>query len=289
VIASKYQGAIWLTGRHIQQHPGEVDLDGDRMRVYIAGQVVGDWPRSEVRIVDAGSHFEISAEGDTLGFATEAGAAFRVAIAGGLADRIAQVTGGRDEVSPAQASGIQVLRKSASTAKKPRRWPWIVGGLILIGAIANASDEDRSSGTTLTPSATTSRSAGSAEQSCQDYSISLLPILADVVDASSSGADAATAAGEGSISFSQAATIFRRTAEKIATSARDLQDLGTPPPPLEEAISYFSDALSAYEEAYETAALAADLIDADLLDEGRRGILDGNALVTLATEAIGDC
>src|SRR5688572_14154355 len=109
----------------------------DRVQVYIANQLVGDWPRSDVQFSDLGSHFQITAEGESLGFSTIYGPAFRVGIAGSLADRVAKVT--TQPTTAAVPAPQQVLVPAIPRTKKKRRWPWIVGAILLVGMIANAS------------------------------------------------------------------------------------------------------------------------------------------------------
>jgi hypothetical protein len=90
-MVTKYDGLLWLTTTPGQRHTGSVQILPDRVMISIGGQVVGDWPREDVQFAHVGTDFEITAEGETLGFSPESSAAFSaLAIGGGLAGRINQ-------------------------------------------------------------------------------------------------------------------------------------------------------------------------------------------------------
>jgi hypothetical protein len=44
----KDPGVLWLTEQNTQRHHGAVELDADRVRIYINDQIVADWHRSDV-------------------------------------------------------------------------------------------------------------------------------------------------------------------------------------------------------------------------------------------------
>lgn len=289
----RYEGALWITGQLEQRHPGSIEIGHDRVLVYIADQVVADWPRNEVQFADVGSHFEIAAEGETLGFVTPAGAAFRAATGGGLAARIVEATLSRQEPSVAQPQLVQMPTNVVAPPKKRRRWPWVVGGLILIGVIANAGDEGGSPSTTIRSTGSSNgevaASPGNVNQGCQDYVTLIVPVLLDAAEASGDGSDAAFAAADGDITFDQAAFVFTQSADTFADSVERIEDLGTPPPGLSQAVTLLIRAFNALEAGYDLAALGAQQQDVELLTEGNQTIDDGNVLLDRAEEALGTC
>ena len=143
VINLKYPGVLWLTEQSDQRHHGVVELDGDRVRIYISNQIVADWHRSDVVFTGAGSRYGVSSGGDSLVFEPEPGSAFgSAAFSGGLAGRIAQVTQSGQVPTVARSQPAQMLPQAAVQERKKRRWPWVLGALILIGMIGNAGAED---------------------------------------------------------------------------------------------------------------------------------------------------
>lgn len=166
---ARYSGTLWLTVQPDQRHSGHIDIDADRVRVFIADQIVADWSRGDVLFTGSGSRYEVSAEDESLGFEPVSGAAFGVAVnRGGLAGRIAQVTHSQDApkvVQPppqsvevpqaAQPQPVQVqILPQHPVPKKRRRWPWVVLGLFglfwVIGSLDPSSFESPTAQTTRT-------------------------------------------------------------------------------------------------------------------------------------------
>lgn len=185
----------------------------------------------------------------------------------------------------------QMLPLAAVQPKKKRRWPWVVGTLIVIAMVANAGDEDGS------PAATTIRSSNQTApaatndviENCRSYVTLFLPILDSAAEASANGSTAAFAAAEGDITYDDAAAVFSESADTFRRSSERVEDLGPPPAGFVEAIGLLTRALDRLETGYDLAALGAQRLDVDLVTAGSDAIEEGNVLLERGNDALETC
>ena len=144
---ASFAGEIWLVDEPSARLSGLIEIDAGCIRIVVDGQEVASWARAKVRFSEAGTCFELLADGATICFAPAAPALFR------------------EELFPGSVTtATSRFRAALAGAARQRRWsersPWIatavaIAVVLIAVSTAGQSGEPRVRTTKTTPPTTT--------------------------------------------------------------------------------------------------------------------------------------